>query len=68
MHDGIRTAPRVTRRSFVATSALAAAGALGPWGAGPARAQKLEKLTFGTNWKAQAEHGVVAEPRDGFSD
>ncbi len=57
MHDGIRTASRVTRRSFVATSALAVAGALGPWGAAPARAQKLEKLTFGTNWKAQAEHG-----------
>ena len=36
---------------------MALAGALGPWGAAPARAQTVDKLTFGTNWKAQAEHG-----------
>jgi NitT/TauT family transport system substrate-binding protein len=47
----------VTRRSFLATSALAAAGALSPWGAAPGRASTVDKLTFGTNWKAQAEHG-----------
>src|SRR5437867_12930945 len=47
--------PTVTRRSFLATSALAAAGSLAS--PRPARAQTLEKLTFGTNWKAQAEHG-----------
>ena len=46
-----------TRRSFLTTTAVAMAGALGPWGAAPARAQKVDKLTFGTNWKAQAEHG-----------
>jgi NitT/TauT family transport system substrate-binding protein len=46
-----------TRRSFLTTTATALVGALGPWGAAPARAQKLDKLTFGTNWKAQAEHG-----------
>src|SRR5918994_5217188 len=45
----------VTRRSFLATSALAAAGSIAPFRG--ARAQSLEKLTFGTNWKAQAEHG-----------
>ena len=44
--------PALTRRSFLVTSALAAAA---PWG--PARAQSADKLTFGTNWKAQAEHG-----------
>src|SRR5258705_9804642 len=47
--------PNVTRRSFVATSILATAGSLAA--RRPARAQSLEKLTFGTNWKAQAEHG-----------
>jgi NitT/TauT family transport system substrate-binding protein len=52
-----RSPSTVTRRSFLATSTLAAAGALGPWGAAPARASTLDKLTFGTNWKAQAEHG-----------
>jgi NitT/TauT family transport system substrate-binding protein len=49
--------PTMTRRSFLATSAIAAAGSLGRLGASPAPAQKIEKLTFGTNWKAQAEHG-----------
>ena len=48
-------ASRVTRRTFLATSTLAVAGSIGPWRT--ARAQSLEKLTFGTNWKAQAEHG-----------
>ena len=45
----------VTRRSFLATSVLATAGP----GADPPRrgAQSVDKLTFGTNWKAQAEHG-----------
>ncbi len=47
----------ITRRSFLATSSLALAGSLAPFGAAPARAQRLDKLTFGTNWKAQAEHG-----------
>src|SRR6266849_5001740 len=46
---------KATRRSFLTTSVLAVAGALGP--RRPARAQRLDKLTFGTNWKAQAEHG-----------
>src|SRR5262247_1631451 len=45
----------VTRRSFLAASAAVAAGSLAA--RRPARAQSLEKLTFGTNWKAQAEHG-----------
>ena len=43
------------RRSFLATSSLALAGALTARRA--ARAQGLDKLTFGTNWKAQPEHG-----------
>ena len=47
----------LTRRSFLATSAVLAAGAASPWAAAPARGQQLDKLTFGTNWKAQAEHG-----------
>jgi len=47
--------PNVTRRSFLATSVLGAAGSLAA--RRPARAQSLDKLTFGTNWKAQAEHG-----------
>jgi NitT/TauT family transport system substrate-binding protein len=46
-----------SRRSFLVTSTLAAAGALGLWGAAPGRAATVDKLTFGTNWKAQAEHG-----------
>jgi len=45
----------LTRRSFLATSSLALAGPLA--GLGPARAQSAQKLTMGTNWKAQAEHG-----------
>jgi NitT/TauT family transport system substrate-binding protein len=45
----------LTRRSFLLTSTLAAAGSLGSRRV--ARAQTLDKLTFGTNWKAQAEHG-----------
>src|SRR5436309_9504629 len=45
----------VTRRSFLATSTLAVAGSV--LRAAPARAQRVDKLTFGTNWKAQAEHG-----------
>src|SRR5213083_3360744 len=45
----------VTRRSFLATSTLAVAGSVVR--VAPARAQNVEKLTFGTNWKAQAEHG-----------
>jgi len=45
----------ISRRSFLTTSSLALAGALGR--VAPARAQTVEKLTMGTNWKAQAEHG-----------
>src|SRR2546427_318493 len=47
----------ITRRSFLATSSLALAGSLERFGVAPARADRLDKLTFGTNWKAQAEHG-----------
>jgi NitT/TauT family transport system substrate-binding protein len=51
-----RTPSMVSRRSFLATtSAGLVADSLGFRGV--ARAQKVEKLTFGTNWKAQAEHG-----------
>jgi NitT/TauT family transport system substrate-binding protein len=57
MHEMLRPPSPVTRRSFLATSTLAAAGALGLWGAAPARAAGPDKVTFGTNWKAQAEHG-----------
>src|SRR3954468_6192398 len=41
--------PALTRRAFSATalSALAA----------PALAQQLDKVSFGTNWVAEAEHG-----------
>src|SRR3954465_10456683 len=41
--------PALTRRAFSATalSALAA----------PAQAQQLDKVSFGTNWVAEAEHG-----------
>ena len=46
----------MTRRSFLVTSSLGIAGALTPTQRA-ARAQGLDKLTFGTNWKAQAEHG-----------
>jgi NitT/TauT family transport system substrate-binding protein len=45
----------ITRRSFLTTSSIALAGSLGR--VAPARAQTVEKLTMGTNWKAQAEHG-----------
>ena len=48
--------PAVTRRAFLATS-TAVAGALSRWGAAPGSAATADKLTFGTNWKAQAEHG-----------
>jgi NitT/TauT family transport system substrate-binding protein len=47
----------VTRRSFLRISALAAAGSLGPWGASPGRAQALDRVMFGTNWKAVGDHG-----------
>src|SRR5437667_5562396 len=47
----------ITRRSFLATSSLALAGSLERFGVAPARADRLDKLTFGTNWKAEAEHG-----------
>ncbi|MGH7313919.1 MAG: ABC transporter substrate-binding protein, partial [Candidatus Rokuibacteriota bacterium] len=57
MNDEIRAPSIVTRRSFLATTAMALAGSLAAGAAAPARAQKVEKLTFGTNWKAQAEHG-----------
>ncbi|MGE3144050.1 ABC transporter substrate-binding protein [Pseudorhodoplanes sp.] len=44
----------VTRRTFVAAAgAVTAAGALRI----PASAQTLEKVTIGTSWKAQGEHG-----------
>ena len=49
--------PAVPRRAFLTASALATAGALSPWIAAPGRAAALDKVTFGTNWKAQAEHG-----------
>ena len=44
------------RRSFLATSSVVLAGVLVPTRRA-ARAQGLDKVTFGTNWKAQAEHG-----------
>jgi NitT/TauT family transport system substrate-binding protein len=44
------------RRSFLATSSVVLAGVLAPTRRA-ARAQGLDKVTFGTNWKAQAEHG-----------
>ncbi|HYF59680.1 MAG TPA: ABC transporter substrate-binding protein [Burkholderiaceae bacterium] len=51
-----RSAPVPTprRRALRGAAALACAG-LAPLGA--ARAQSLEKVTFATNWKAQAAHG-----------
>ena len=45
------------RRTFLKTSTVVLAGAIGSRRVAPARAQTLDKLTFGTNWKAQAEHG-----------
>src|SRR5438270_8689773 len=39
----------ITRRAFT-VSALSFAAA-------PARAQQLDKVSFGTNWVAEAEHG-----------
>jgi NitT/TauT family transport system substrate-binding protein len=57
MSDMPQASRTATRRSFLTTSALVAAGALSPWGAAPGRASTVDKLTFGTNWKAQAEHG-----------
>lgn len=50
-----RTVSYVTRRTFLQTVALATAAM--PLRAAPARSQGLDKITFGTNWKAQAEHG-----------
>ena len=44
------------RRSFLTTSSVVLAGVLVPTRRA-ARAQGLDKVTFGTNWKAQAEHG-----------
>lgn len=41
------------RRILVAAAALAAAATM----AGTPEAEALDKVTFGTNWKAQAEHG-----------
>jgi len=46
----------MNRRSFLTTSSAVLAGVLVPTRRA-ARAQGLDKLTFGTNWKAQAEHG-----------
>ena len=46
----------MNRRSFLTTSSVVLAGAVVP-SRRAARAQGLDKLTFGTNWKAQAEHG-----------
>jgi NitT/TauT family transport system substrate-binding protein len=45
----------MTRRGFVA--AAGAATAVGAFTAWPANAQTLDKVTFGTSWKAEAEHG-----------
>lgn len=49
----LNSAVSLTRRSFVAAASVAtiALGVL------PASAQSLDEVTFGTNWKAQAEHG-----------
>jgi NitT/TauT family transport system substrate-binding protein len=44
------------RRTFLTTSSVVLAGVLAPTRRA-ARAQGLDKVTFGTNWKAQAEHG-----------
>src|SRR5690606_9629003 len=40
------------RRTFLRSACLAAFAA-----AGPAQAQALDRVTYGTNWVAQAEHG-----------
>lgn len=49
-----RSSSRISRRTFVAAaSAATATGALRI----PASAQTLEKVTIGTSWKAQGEHG-----------
>ncbi|MTW15971.1 ABC transporter substrate-binding protein [Rhodoplanes serenus] len=50
-HAGLR--PRARRGAI----ALLAAGVIGAVLAGVAGAQPLDKVTFGTNWVAQAEHG-----------
>ena len=50
-----KTSPSMTRRAFLRGVAVATAAA--PLGAAAARGQALDKITFGTNWKAQAEHG-----------
>ena len=49
------TVSYVTRRTFLQAAALATVA--GPLRAGATRAQALDKITFGTNWKAQGEHG-----------
>jgi NitT/TauT family transport system substrate-binding protein len=43
----------LNRRHFTGLAAASAASAI----ANPSHAQTLEKVTFGTNWLAQAEHG-----------
>jgi NitT/TauT family transport system substrate-binding protein len=48
---GSKEQSMITRRALTAAAILAGAGLA------PARAQTLEKVTFGTNWLAQAEHG-----------
>src|SRR5690349_237165 len=46
---------RLSRRSV---GLMAGAAAAAPFvGRRPARAQSLEKLSYQTNWRAQAEHG-----------
>src|ERR1700691_1755431 len=50
-----RGAALMSRRTFVAaTSAAAAASALPSW---PAVSQPADKVTIGTSWQAEAEHG-----------
>ena len=49
------TVSYVTRRRFLQAAALATVA--GPLRAGAARAQVLDKISFGTNWKAEGEHG-----------
>src|ERR1051326_7650109 len=41
--------PALTRRAFTTTALYALAA--------PASAQQLDKVSFGTNWVAEAEHG-----------
>lgn len=50
-----RAVPRISPRPFLRALTLAAAAAA--LSAAPAPAQPPDKITFGTNWKAQAEHG-----------